>query len=262
MPSPYPSVHGAPVTTPAAIRFDQVSLAIAKRPILTDLSFEVPSGAVLAIVGPSGSGKSSVLKLINRLWDLTPGVRVTGTVWFGSTNVYDRRVDVTALRTHIGMVFQRPTPFPKSIYQNIALPLAIHGTPRAQIPERVEAALTQVGLWQDVSGRLHASALTLSGGQQQRLSIARALALKPAVLLLDEPASALDPKSRHTIDELIQTLRGHTTVILVTHHLEQAREVATHIGVLINGRLEALGVPDEIFRSTHPPVAQYLHHAQ
>jgi len=148
----------------------------------------------------------------------------------------------------------------QSIYQNIALPLAIHGTPRSQIPGQVEAALTRVGLWQDVAGRLHTPAQTLSGGQQQRLCIARALAVNPDVLLLDEPASALDPKSRHTIDEFIKSLQGHTTVVLVTHHLEQAREVATHIGVLIGGRLVALGEPDEIFRSTHPAVAQYLHH--
>jgi phosphate transport system ATP-binding protein len=156
------------------------------------------------------------------------------------------------------MVFQRPTPFPKSIFHNIALPLAVHGVPRQEVPGRVETALKRVGLWGEVESRLSASALTLSGGQQQRLCIARALAVNPDVLLMDEPASALDPKSRRHIDELIASLRGQVTVVLVTHHLDEARQVGNQLGVLINGRLEAFGPVGEVSRSANEMVAQYL----
>lgn len=243
-----------------ALTIDHVSLRVGREPVLRDISMELPHGQVTALVGPSGSGKSSLLRVLNRLWDGVPKARVQGAVWYQGTNLYDKGVDVAVVRSRIGMVFQRPTPFPKSIFQNVALPLAVHGVARSEIAPRVEAALTTVGLWNEVQSRLNASALTLSGGQQQRLCIARALAIEPDVLLMDEPASALDPKSRRRIDDLIVSLRGRVTVLIVTHHLDEARQVSDRLGVLINGRLEAFGPTETVFHCQNETVAQYLHH--
>ncbi len=241
-----------------ALRLDHVSLRVGKHTILNDVSMDLPKGRVTALVGPSGSGKSSLLRVLNRLWDGVPRVRVDGSVWYGDTDLYAKRVDVSVVRSHIGMVFQRPTPFPKSIFQNIALPLGVHGAARSEIAGRVESALKTVGLWDEVAGRLNQSALTLSGGQQQRLCIARALAVEPTVLLMDEPASALDPKSRRRIDELILSLKNTVTVLIVTHHLDEARQVSERLGVLVNGRLEAFGETDAVFASQNDVVARYL----
>ncbi len=243
-----------------ALRLEHVSLTAGKHTILDDISMDLPDGRITALVGPSGSGKSSLLRIVNRLWDGVPRVRVHGSVWYGDTDLYGDRVDVSVVRSHIGMVFQRPTPFPKSIFQNIALPLKVHGTARSEISDRVEAALQTVGLWDEVSNRLHQPALTLSGGQQQRLCIARALAVEPTVLLMDEPASALDPKSRRRIDELIMSLKGTVTVLMVTHHLDEARHISERLGVLVNGRLAAFGETEAVFASENDVVAHYLHH--
>lgn len=240
------------------LKLDHVFVTVGKQPVLRDISMELPRGQITALVGPSGSGKSSLLRVLNRLWDGVPRARVEGAVWYGDTNLYDKGVDVAIIRSHIGMVFQRPTPFPKTIFQNIALPLSVHGVSRAEIPSRVEAALKTVGLWNEVDSRLHTPALTLSGGQQQRLCIARALAIEPDVLLMDEPASALDPKSRRRIDDLIRSLRGQVTVLIVTHHLDEARAVSDRLGVLVNGRLEDFGPTEEVFDSQNETVRRYL----
>lgn len=243
-----------------ALRLEHVTLKAGKHTILNDVSMDLPAGRITALVGPSGSGKSSLLRILNRLWDGVPRMRVHGSVWYGDTDLYSKRVDVSVVRSHIGMVFQRPTPFPKSIFQNIALPLTVHGTARSEIADRVQAALKTVGLWDEVSHRLNQPAPTLSGGQQQRLCIARALAVEPSILLMDEPASALDPKSRRRIDELILSLRDAVTVLIVTHHLDEARHVSERLGVLVNGQLAAYGETEAVFASEDDVVAHYLHH--
>ncbi len=247
--------------TPAVgLRIEEISVRVGKHMVLEGVSMDLPGGKISALVGPSGSGKSSLLRVLNRLWDGIPRARVEGAVWYQGVNLYGRGVDVAAVRSRIGMVFQRPTPFPKSIVQNISLPLAVHGYPRSEIADRVQASLKTVGLWDEVANRLGTSALALSGGQQQRLCIARALAIQPDILLMDEPASALDPKSRGRIDDLILSLRDAVTVLLVTHHLEEAERVSDRLGVLMDGRLQAFGPTQELFRSAPEKVAQYLRH--
>jgi phosphate transport system ATP-binding protein len=193
---------------------------------LRDVALRVARGRITAIVGPSGCGKSTFLAVLNRLTDLVESARVEGRVHVGGQDVRDPRCDVVALRRRVGMIFQKPNPFPLSIRRNLALPLREHGVPRAEVPARIERALRDVGLWSEVSDRLDAPAQALSGGQQQRLCLARALALEPEALLLDEPCSALDPLSAGIVEDHIATLRERYTVILVTHDLGQARRLA------------------------------------
>ncbi|MBX5466065.1 MAG: phosphate ABC transporter ATP-binding protein [Firmicutes bacterium] len=241
------------------LRVSNVSLTVGHRAILQKIYLELQPGTVTALVGPSGSGKSSLLRVLNRLWDGIPGARVSGQVWFLGQNLYGPGVDVTWVRSRIGMVFQRPTPFPWSIYENLAIPLRVQGVPRRAIPDRVEEALRRAALWDEVKDRLREPALTLSGGQQQRLCIARALAVEPAVLLLDEPASALDPVSRGRIRELLAALRGQVTVLLVTHHLDDAVSVADYTGVLVDGVLTALDRTEAVFGAgAAPALREYL----
>lgn len=199
---------------------------------LRDVNVTIPDCGITALVGPSGCGKSSLLNAINRLTDLIPGCRVEGSIHDGSgTELTDPRLDVLALRRRIGMVFQKPNPFPHSIRRNFEIPLREHGLPRARVNEVMEKNLREVGLWAEVSSRLDESALKLSGGQQQRLCIARALALDPEVILFDEPCSALDPISSAVVEEHIAALRGRVTVVIVTHNLAQARRIADRVGV-------------------------------
>ena len=243
-----------------SLEMESVSLNVGKQIILRNVSMGLPRGQVTALIGPSGSGKSSLLRIFNRLWDGVPKARVEGAVWYQGINLYGRGVDVAALRSRIGMVFQRPTPFPKSIFHNISLPLLVHGYPRSEVSDRVESTLKRVGLWEEVANRLGSPAPALSGGQQQRLCIARALSIAPEILLMDEPASALDPRSRQRIDDLILSLKDSVTVLLVTHHLDEAQRVSSRLGVLMDGRLEAYGPTQELFSSASDKVAQYLHH--
>jgi phosphate transport system ATP-binding protein len=245
---------------PWPLRLEHLKLTVGAATILEDITMEVAPRQVTCLVGPSGSGKSSLLRVLNRLWDGVPGARVGGSARFGPVDLYARDTDPLFVRRAIGMVFQRPTPFPRSIYDNLALPLRIAGVPRREIPDRVEQALRLAAVWDDVKDRLHASALTLSGGQQQRLSIARALAVEPKVLLMDEPASALDPPTRDAIARLVRDLGRRLTVVLVTHSLEEARRLADTVAVLIAGRLEAFGAPSDVFGPAAPPaVAAYLY---
>ncbi|MBL9151423.1 MAG: phosphate ABC transporter ATP-binding protein [Verrucomicrobiales bacterium] len=197
-----------------------------------DVTLAFPDGRITALVGPSGCGKSSFLHSLNRLTDLIPGCRVTGGIrLFDGTDIAHPRADVLALRRRIGIVFQRPNPFPQSIRRNFEIPLREHGWHRRDIPDKMETVLRQVGLWKEVSDRLHKSAVALSGGQQQRLCLARALALDPEVILFDEPCSALDPIASGVVEDLIHSLRDRLTVAIVTHNLAQARRIADHVAV-------------------------------
>jgi phosphate transport system ATP-binding protein len=194
---------------------------------LSDISLDVREKQITAIIGPSGCGKSTFLRTLNRMQDLVPGVRIEGTVQLNGEDIYAPGVDATSVRTHVGMVFQRPNPFPKSIYDNVAFGPRAHGTRgRRELDELVESTLRHAALWDEVKDKLKQSAYTLSGGQQQRLCIARALAMRPDVLLMDEPASALDPIATLHIEELMLDLSEEYTIVIVTHNMQQAARVS------------------------------------
>lgn len=198
--------------------------------ILRGVNFSVPKNKITAIIGPSGCGKSSLLKCLNRMIDLEPGLKMTGRILWDSRDLCDEGLSLSLIRRKIGMIFQKPNPFPLSIYKNMELALKEHfSLDSTQRREKIEKALRQVGLWDEVRGRLHRSALKLSGGQQQRLCLARALVLDPEVLLLDEPCSALDPLSTRLIEELLMRLKSQITSIIVTHNLPQAQRISDHI---------------------------------
>lgn len=241
-----------------------VSLRYGRRPTLRNVNLKVPACQITAIIGPSGSGKTSFLSCINRLTDLVPECEVTGSLRVGSVDVRAPSTDLLQLRRRIGMVFQKPNPFPLSIWKNVALPLGQHGvTRRSQVAERVETALRDVGLWDEVKDRLDESALRLSGGQQQRLCIARSIALRPDALLLDEPCSALDPLASAHVERLIIDLRRKYTVVIVTHNLAQAQRIADRVGVFWMedgvGTLIEQGAVQQVFgQPSHPETAAYL----
>jgi phosphate transport system ATP-binding protein len=216
---------------------------------LEDISVQLPSNVVSAFIGPSGCGKSTFLRTLNRMNDLIPGTRVEGTVHIDGINVYDPSVDVVGLRRRVGMVFQKSNPFPKSIFDNVAYGLRINGLPanRADLTDRVEQSLRSAALWEEVKDRLSEPALSLSGGQQQRLCIARALAVKPKVLLMDEPASALDPIATQRIEELIYVLKKDYTIVIVTHNMQQAARVSDYTAFFWLGRLVEYARTDRIF---------------
>ncbi|MFT6339816.1 MAG: phosphate transport system ATP-binding protein [Alcanivorax sp.] len=215
---------------PPSLELQGVCVHYGNQAAIEQASLTVGGGELMALVGPSGCGKSSLLGSINRMTDSIPGCRVSGRVLLGG-EVVSARHDSATLRRQIGMVFQQPNPFPLSIIDNLRFPLSEHGVPRRERDGRAEQALRAVGLWEEVKGRLHQSALGLSGGQQQRLCIARALVLQPRVLLLDEPCSALDPVSSKVVEELIVSLRGRYTLLMVTHNLAQARRIADSVTV-------------------------------
>ena len=211
-------------------------------------SFDIPAGLVTAVIGPSGCGKRTFLRAINRMNDLIPGCRVSGSLALDGQDLYADDVDVVSLRKMIGMVFQKPNPFPKSIFDNIAFGPRIHGmSDRAGIAEIVERSLRRAALWDEVKDRLADNALGLSGGQQQRLCIARAVAVNPKVLLMDEPASALDPRSTARIEDLIGELRGDYTIVIVTHNMQQAARVSDMTAYFYEGRLIEFGNTDQVF---------------
>lgn len=230
------------------IRLDMLNLWFSQAHILKDVTFNIPEKYVTAIMGPSGCGKSTLLRALNRMHDLNPNCRITGSVKLDETEIFSPEVDIYDLRKSVGMVFQRPNPFPKSIYENVAYGLRIHGERHHKVlDQRVEEALRDANLWDEVKDKLHHSAFELSGGQQQRLCIARALSIKPDVLLLDEPASALDPISSARLEELINELEGRYTVVIVTHNLQQAARVSRYTAFLMLGELVEFGITDEIF---------------
>lgn len=232
------------------IRAEEFSVFYGDNEAVRSVSFGMPTGLVTAIIGPSGCGKSTFLRAINRMNDLIPSCHTRGKLIFDGINVYSPQVDVVTLRHRVGMVFQKPNPFPKSIFDNIAYGPRLHGArSRSQLNEIVERALKRAALWDEVSDRLEQNALGLSGGQQQRLCLARALAVDPEILLMDEPTSALDPKSTARIEDLIAELRGDYTIIIVTHNMQQAARVSDFTAFLYEGLLIEFGHTDQIFQN-------------
>lgn len=215
---------------------------------LKHINLDINEGMVTAFIGPSGCGKSTLLRTLNRMYDLYPGQRATGEILLNGRNVLDQGQDVNALRAKVGMVFQKPTPFPMSIYENIAFGVRLYESlSRADMDNRVEWALRKAALWDEVKGKLNQSGLSLSGGQQQRLCIARGVAVKPEVLLLDEPTSALDPISTAKVEELVHELKSEYTIAIVTHNMQQAARVSDYTAYMYLGELVEFGLTDEIF---------------
>jgi phosphate transport system ATP-binding protein len=225
-----------------------LNLYYADKQALHGISMDIPKNRVTAFIGPSGCGKSTLLRCFNRMNDLVDLCRIEGQIQLDGSNIYDRNVEVAELRRRVGMVFQKPNPFPKTIYENVAYGLRIHGiTKKRQLDDTVEWALRSAALWDEVKDRLHESALGMSGGQQQRLVIARTIAVKPEVLLLDEPASALDPISTLKIEELIHELKKEFTIIIVTHNMQQAARVSDYTAFMYMGDLIEFGATDALF---------------
>lgn len=219
---------------------------------LKKISLDVEKNHVLALIGPSGCGKSTFLRTLNRMNDLIPGVKIEGDVLIDGENIYHPSTDVVMLRKRVGMVFQRPNPFPMSIYENVVYGPRIHGqNSKSKLDEIVEKSLTAAAIWDEVKDRLRSSAMGLSGGQQQRLCIARLLAVEPEVLLMDEPCSALDPISTMKIEELVTELKKKYTIVMVTHNMQQAARVSDHTAFFLNGDLVECGKTDAMFTRPH-----------
>ena len=216
---------------------------------LENIDIGIQPNLVTAFIGPSGCGKSTFLRTLNRMNDIIPGTRVEGQVLIAGANIYAPATDIVALRRRVGMVFQKSNPFPKSIFENVAFGLRINGMApgRADLEARVEESLRQAAIWDEVKDRLKESALSLSGGQQQRLCIARALAIKPEILLMDEPASALDPIATQRIEELVFQLKTHYTIVIVTHNMQQAARVSDHTAFFWLGKLVEYGPTKKLF---------------
>jgi phosphate transport system ATP-binding protein len=216
---------------------------------LHDISVQLGANRVSAFIGPSGCGKSTFLRTLNRMNDIIPGTRVEGTVLIDGVNIYDPGLDVVGLRRRVGMVFQKSNPFPKSIFENVAYGLRINNltSSKSELADRVEESLKAAAIWDEVKDRLHESAQALSGGQQQRLCIARALAVRPKVLLMDEPASALDPIATQRIEELIYDLKKDYTIAIVTHNMQQAARVSDYTAFFWLGKLVEFGRTEKIF---------------
>ena len=215
---------------------------------LKNISMNIPENSITALIGPSGCGKSTFLKTLNRMNDLIPGVKISGKVTFQGKDIFAKNQDVNELRKEVGMVFQKPNPFPMSIYDNVAYGPRTHGiTRRAELDEIVEKALRGAAIWDEVKDRLKKNALGMSGGQQQRLCIARALAVEPKVLLMDEPTSALDPISTSRIEELAMDLKSKYTIVIVTHNMQQAVRISDYTGFFLLGDLIEFGKTDEMF---------------
>lgn len=224
---------------------------------LKGINITIPNNEVVAFIGPSGCGKSTFLRLFNRMNDLIPGTRLTGQILIDGNDIYDKSVDVDMLRRNVGMVFQRPNPFPKSIFENVAYGLRVNGVKdKAFIQQRVEEALTSAALWNEVKDKLKESAYALSGGQQQRLCIARAMAVQPSVLLMDEPASALDPISTSKIEELICELSSQTTIVIVTHSMQQAARVSNKTAFFYLGEMVEYDETKKIFTNPDKEATQ------
>jgi phosphate transport system ATP-binding protein len=241
-----PALH--PQIADPILEIDHLRLWYGSAEALRGISLRIPEKRITAFIGPSGCGKSTLLRCINRLNDLIDGVRIEGDIRYEGGSIYDPATDVNALRKRIGMVFQKSNPFPKSIYENVAFGCRIQGVNRrVELDEIVERSLRGAALWDEVKDRLHESALGLSGGQQQRLCIARAIAVEPEVILLDEPCSALDPVATAKIEELMAELVSRYTLVIVTHNMQQASRVSDYTAFLYLGRLIEYGVTEKLF---------------
>lgn len=225
--------------------------------VIKDVNLSIHPNTVTAFIGPSGCGKSTFLRLLNRMNDYIDGFKMTGEILLDDSDIYDKDVRVEELRKKVGMVFQKPNPFPKTIYENVVYGLRIHGkTSKADLDVIVEQSLKDVALWDEVKDKLHQSALALSGGQQQRLCIARALAIEPTIILMDEPASALDPISSGKIEELIYELKKDYTIIIVTHNMQQAGRVSDRTAFFYLGELVEYDKTKKIFTNPEKPLTQ------
>ena len=234
--------------TPAKVETKNLNLYYGTNQVLHDISISILQNKATALIGPSGCGKSTLLRCFNRLNDLIVGTKIEGEVLLDGKNIYSNGMDVVDIRRRVGLIFQKPNPFPKSIYDNVAFGLRINGTrDKKRIAETVETSLIDTGLWDEVKDRLSTSALELSGGQQQRLCIARALAIEPEVILMDEPTSALDPAATYKIEELVSQLKKKYTIIIVTHNMQQAGRVSDYTGFLYLGKLIEYGRTNDIF---------------
>jgi phosphate transport system ATP-binding protein len=235
--------------TPLKIGVEGLNFYYGSNRALQDITIRVHANLVTAFIGPSGCGKSTFLRTLNRMNDIIPGTRVEGAVRIDEVDIYDPAVDVVDLRRRVGMVFQKSNPFPKSIFENVAYGLRINDLTRSrsELQDRVEESLKQAAIWDEVKDRLHESALALSGGQQQRLCIARALAIKPEIVLMDEPASALDPIATQRIEELIYQLKREYTIVIVTHNMQQAARVSDFTAFFWLGRLIEFDKTEKIF---------------
>lgn len=231
------------------IEVENLNLWYGEKQALKNISMHIPKNSVTALIGPSGCGKSTFIRCINRMNDLIINCRVEGKVSIEGNDIYGKGVDVVDLRKHVGMVFQKPNPFPMSIYDNIAYGPRIHGVSKKDIDRVVEDALRSAAIWNETSDRLKSPALSLSGGQQQRLCIARTLAVKPEIILFDEPCSALDPISTSRIEELIMDLKKDYTIVIVTHNMQQAARISDHTGFFLMGELIEFGQTRQIFQN-------------
>lgn len=254
-----------------ALEVKKLQVWYEQRQVLKKINFKVPKQKITALIGASGSGKSTFLRSLNRILETNPVVKIDGLVKIGSENIYDEKIDLINLRRKVGMVFQNPTPFPKSIYENVAFGLRVSGIKQSQsktsfwqifdkkrskeeiensadlLDQVVVNSLKEAALWKEVGDRLHTSALKLSGGQQQRLCIARAIAVQPEILLLDEPCSALDPISTKKIEQLLLKLSDKYTIVIVTHNLHQAKRISDHVGFFHLGEMIEFGESEQIF---------------
>lgn len=249
----FDTVTSEALQNPICIEIQSLSLWYGQTQALRSVSLIVPERQVTALIGPSGCGKSSLLRCLNRMNDLISGVRVSGGCRVGGVDVQDPQVDVTQLRRRVGMIFQKSNPFPQSIFDNVAFGLRIGGCSGSELEGRVASALRRAALWDEVRDRLGENALRLSGGQQQRLCIARAVAVEPEVLLMDEPASALDPVSVGRIEDLIRELREDYTILMVTHHMQQAARLSDQTAFLHQGELVEVDRTDRIFSQPRDP---------
>ncbi len=244
--------------SPVKIRAQDVSVFYGPKQALYDVSLDVAERSVTALIGPSGCGKSTFLRCINRMNDTIEGARVTGEIRIDGENIIDRSIDPVLLRARVGMVFQKPNPFPKSIFDNVAYGVKIHGlaSAKSEIEEIVEASLRRAGLWEEVKDRLKQPGTGLSGGQQQRLVIARAIAVSPEVILMDEPCSALDPIATAKIEELIDELRENYCIVIVTHSMAQAARVSQRTAFFHMGKLIEVGDTEAVFTNPKDPKTQ------
>ena len=242
------ATHDAVASEEPVVRVDGFELFYGQKQALFDVNMAVPEGKVTALIGPSGCGKSTLLRSVNRLNDLIDEVRVSGSIYYGEHDIYGKNIDVIELRKRMGMVFQKPNPFPMSIFENVVYPLRIDGERNKRTLDEVcERSLRNAALWDEVKDRLHENALGMSGGQQQRLCIARAIAAEPQVLLMDEPCSALDPIATGKIEDLIQELKGEYSILIVTHNMQQASRASDYTAFMFLGRLIEYGPTIDVF---------------